>query len=164
MGSLWTSWCSRNLHKTSKDGNGDIFRPHAWSQAKAPGAIGIAGSPSPGKDARINGIAGEVVSWKCIAATGVDSTARSNFNAFDSTAQLWLRLLVQVFNVSEDSRCTRVQKTAAQSSLPKRVNDLTMDEIEAFVSISSTWIVLWFVKIQSSGEKWNADLGKHFTN
>jgi len=52
------------------------------------------------------------------ATIGVNSTATPNFSAFDSTSELLARLLIEVFNVPESPRCTRVQKTVSVSDEP----------------------------------------------
>jgi len=86
------------------------------------------------------------------ANIGVNSTATPNFSAFDSTSELWQDYLSrfstflkahdvpktrkpQVFLTNQTATVYKLlANLAAQSSPPRRVNDLTMEEIEAFMT------------------------------
>jgi len=86
------------------------------------------------------------------ATIGVNSTATPNFSAFDVTSELWQDYLPrfstfpkahdvpksrkrQVFLLNQTATVYKVlANLAAQISPPRRVNDLTMEEIEAFMT------------------------------
>jgi len=86
------------------------------------------------------------------ATIGVNSTATPNFSRFDSMSELWQDYLSrfstflkahdvpesrkpQVFLTNQTATVYKLlANLAAQSSPPRRVNDLTMEEIEAFMT------------------------------
>ena len=86
------------------------------------------------------------------ATIGVNSTAIPNFSAFDSTTELWQDYLSrfstflkahdvpetrkpQVFLTNQTATVYKLlANLAAQSSPSRRVNDLTMEEIEVFMT------------------------------